>query len=246
MIVNRNRRAGIVAVTALLLALLQGCMYPKELRMENQQSAREGVLLVQSAMDEYWKDTGLLPIQNSEVDVPRYEKFRVDFEALKHSGKLSATPASAFEAGGSGSYLIIDEETEPKVRIMDLAVAQYVNDAARAVDSYKRKQGRLPSKEEAYPGFYRIDEAAAGLKPSGVRNPFSGEPLALMMDEQGRVYADYAVELMQVIEAGDKPPAEDGADLRPLLTEKSFYVPVKSVPYIWKDGAPWPQAATES
>lgn len=203
---NRQRGAGIVAVTALLLALLQGCMYPQELRKENQQSAREGVLVVQSAVDDYLKDTGLLPIQNSEADVPRYEKFRVDFEALKHSGKLSAAPASAFEAGGAGAYLIIDEETEPKVRIMDLAVAQYVNDAARAVDSYKRKQGRLPAKEEAYPGFYRIDEAAAGLKPSNVRNPFSGEPLPLMMDEQGRVYADYAMELMQAIEGETSRP----------------------------------------
>lgn len=243
---NRKRRVGIVAVTALLLALLQGCMYPKELRKENQQSARESVLLVQSAVNEYLKDTGLLPIQNSEEDVPRYEKFRVDFEALKHSGKLSATPSSAFEAGGAGSYLIIDEETEPKVRIMDLAVAQYVNDVARAVASYTRKQGRLPSKEEAYPGFYRIDEAAVGLKASNVRNPFSGEPLALMMDEQGRVYADYAMELMQVIEAWDTPPAEDRADLRPLLTESSCYVPLKSVPYLWNEGAPCPQAEPAS
>ncbi|MCY9517128.1 hypothetical protein [Paenibacillus apiarius] len=239
---SRNRRVVLLLVTILISMLLQGCLYPKELRNENQQSARDGILLVQNAVDEYQKQTQLLPIITSDMDVPRYEKFRIDLELLKRRGVLGSSPDNAFEAGGTGTYLIIDEETDPKVRIMDLLTAQRVNDLTRAVDSYKRKQGSLPAAEEVYPGFYGIDEGAAGVRPSEVLSPFTGQPLSFMMDKEGRVYADYAPDIMQLVEKSEQRPTGKEKDLRPLLVESSFYVPVKSVAYIWKDNAPWPQA----
>ncbi|WP_019419163.1 hypothetical protein [Paenibacillus sp. OSY-SE] len=241
---SRNRRIALLVVTSLISMLLQGCLYPNELRKENQQSAREGILLVQNAVDEYQKQTQLLPMITSDMSVPRYEKYRIDFELLKRRGVLGSTPSNAFEAGGTGTYLIIDEETEPKVRIMDLLTAQRVNDLTRAVDSYKRKQGSLPTTEEVYPGFYSIDEAAVGVRPNEVLSPFNGQPLSFMMDMEGTVYADYAPDIMQLVEKLEKRPTGNEKDLRPLLVESSFYVPVKSVSYIWKDNAPWPQVAT--
>ena len=56
-----------------------------------------------------------------------------------------------------------------------------------------------------------------------------------MMDEEGTVYADYAFDIMQAIQKNSSDPQE-GEDLRVFLEKESYYVPVKSVPYTWKDG----------
>lgn len=238
---SSGRKIGCIVLFIIISMTLQGCLYPKELRKESQQSVREGVLLVQNGVEQYQKETGLLPLISSDESVPRYEKFRVNFDLLKRRDLLSAIPGSAFESGGSGIYLIIDEETNPKVKVMDLPTSQRVNDLARAVESYMRSKGTLPKQEEVYPGFYRIDEQLIGVRPAEVHSPFSRRVLDFMMDGQGRVYADYAQDIMQLIDTSKIQPTGQEMDLRPMLTEASFYVPVKSVAYIWKNGAPVPQ-----
>lgn len=239
-----GRQICCIVLFVIMSMTLQGCLYPKEMHKESQQSVREGVLLVQNAVDQYQKDTGLLPLVSSDESVPRYEKFRVNFELLKRRDLLSAIPGSAFESGGSGVYLIIDEETTPKVKVMDLLTSQRVNDLARAVDAHTRAKGSLPKQEEVYPGFYRIDEKLIGIQPVEVRSPFSRSVLSFMMDEQGRVYADYAQDIMQLVETSGKQPTGQEKDLRPMLADASFFVPVKSVMYIWSNGAPVPQVET--
>lgn len=239
-----GRQICCIVLFVIMSMTLQGCLYPKEMRKESQQSVREGVLLVQNAVDQYQKDTGLLPLVSSDESVPRYEKFRVNFELLKRKDLLSAIPGSAFESGGSGVYLIIDEETIPKVKVMDLLTSQRVNDLARAVDAHIRAKGALPKQEEVYPGFYRIDEKLIGIQPEEVRSPFSRSVLSFMMDEQGRVYADYAQDIMQLVESSGKQPTGQEKDLRPMLADASFFVPVKSVAYKWSNGAPVPQEET--
>ncbi|SYX84687.1 hypothetical protein [Paenibacillus alvei] len=239
-----GRQICCIVLFVIMSMTLQGCLYPKEMRKESQQSVREGVLLVQNAVDQYQKDTGLLPLVSSDESVPRYEKFRVNFELLKRRDLLSAIPGSAFESGGSGVYLIIDEESTPKVKVMDLVTSQRVNDLARAVDAHIRAKGSVPKQEEVYPGFYRIDEKLIGIQPVEVRSPFSRSVLSFMMDEQGRVYADYAQDIMQLVESSGKQPTGQEDDLRPMLADASFFVPVKSVAYIWSNGAPVPQVET--
>ena len=66
---------------------------------------------------------------------------------------------------------------------------------------------------------------------------YSGQEMAFMMDDEGTVYADYAFDIMQAIQKNDSEPQE-GEDLRVFLEKESYYVPVKSVPYAWKDGQP--------
>lgn len=241
---SSGRKIGCIALFIIISMTLQGCLYPKDQRKESQQSVREGVLLVQNAVDQYQKDSGLLPLISSDESVPRYEKFRVNFDLLKRRDLLSAIPGSAFESGGSGVYLIIDEETNPKVKVMDLLTSQRVNDLTRAIDSYKRSKGTLPKQEEIYPGFYRIDEQLISVRPAEVQSPFSRRVLEFMMDDQGRVYADYAQDIMQLIDASKVQPSGQEKDLRPMLTDASFYVPVKSVAYKWSKGAPVPQVET--
>ncbi len=46
-----------------LLLWISGCMYPNELRKENQLASGEYVLVVQNAIDQYKAKTGVLPIK---------------------------------------------------------------------------------------------------------------------------------------------------------------------------------------
>nr|WP_232278839.1 DUF3939 domain-containing protein [Paenibacillus sp. 481] len=234
----KRNRIMLIVVILFVSMILQGCFSPNEVRKENKAAVREGVLLVQSAIDEYYKQKKVLPILTSGMEVPRYEKFRIDLQQLKRQQFISEIPRSAFEEGGTGYYLIINEETDPTVRIMDLKVSQRVNDVQMKLSTMKS----LPKGQLLYPGFYTVDEQALDLGPTHAVNPFSGQPLRLMMDEVGNVYVDYATEIMQLVERTNKKPTGKETDLRPLLTEESFYVPVKSVPYVWKDNAPWPVA----
>lgn len=236
-----RRKLKFVLPLVILSMSLKGCSYSYELRGGNQQSVQEGVLLVQHAIEQYKQHTGLLPLVTSEQSVPRYEKFRVNFDLLKRQRLLSIAPSCAFESGGTAIFLIIDEEISPKVKVMDLLTLQRVNDLTRAVQIYERSKGKLPKKEQLYPGFYRIDEKAIGSRSINIRSPFSARMLSFMMNEQGSVYVDYAEDIMQLVAKSNQPFVKEGEDARSLLTESSCFVPVKSVRYIWKKNRPWPQ-----
>ncbi|CAH0118735.1 DUF3939 domain-containing protein [Paenibacillus sp. CECT 9249] len=236
-----TRLLRLTALFAALAVAATGCLYPDELRGENKASYRDSVLLVQNAVDEYLKNEGLLPIFNSTQETPKYEKFRINFEDLVGKQYLSAIPSAAFEKGGHGYFIIIDEETNPTVRIMDLVTAQLVNDLQKAVDKYAAdNKGDLPRGEEAYPGYYWLDLDKIGLSKRALNSVFSGEAVRFMLGVSGNVYVDYAPDIMQAIEKSGQHPTDPTFDLRTLLTEASYFVPVKSVPYFWVDGEPRP------
>lgn len=221
--------------------LLQGCLYPKEMRKENQASAKDGIILVQHAVDEYQQTNGILPLVNADMNTPRYEKFKVDFSALTSSQLLSTIPTNAFENGGHDIYLILDEETDPLVRVMDLVTAQHVNDLQRLVNRAAKDIGQVPLGAERYPGFYEIPYTTINAKDIQVNSPFSGEVLPFMMDQEGNVYADYAVDIMQAVQQAKEPEqVKRYDDLRVLLVEAGYYSPSKSVLYKWQDNAPVP------
>ena len=237
-----HKPISVLAVIMMMSVLLQGCLYPNELRKENQASAREGILLVQNAVDEYQKTTGLLPLVNAGPETPRYEKFEINFKLLTSSALLSSVPANAFESGGNDLYLILNEETDPIVRVADLATAQHVNDLQRSIDVIKLEYEDIPRGDMLYPGFYEIPYSSINVRKADVKSPYSGESLTFMMDEHGSVYADYGPDIMQAIERSeDSEHAKQSADLRGVLVEEGLYVPIKSVPYVWKENAPWPQ-----
>ena len=62
-----------------------------------------------------------------------------------------------------------------------------------------------------------------------------------MMDQEGNVYADYAVDIMQAVQQAKEPEqVKRYDDLRVLLVEAGYYSPSKSVLYKWQDNAPVP------
>ncbi|UVI32382.1 hypothetical protein [Paenibacillus spongiae] len=231
------------AVSALLIAImsiaLSGCLYPDDQLEQNQRPAKDAILNVQTVIDQYQKDTGLLPIQNSKPDTPLYEKYLVDFDKLQRMKYISDIPTTAYEKGGSYYYLIIDEEKDPTIKLMNLVIYQRINDVQIALKNYADKNGgKLPVGESVYPGFKRIDYKKLGTSEPDIRSVFSGQTLGTMMDAEGKVYVDYGIDITQALTKleGAKPGPEQ--DLRELLVESSDFVPVKSAAYYLVDGEP--------
>ncbi|AZK49044.1 hypothetical protein EIM92_14165 [Paenibacillus lentus] len=223
------------------VSLLSGCMYPGGKRQEQGISYRESVERIQSAVDAFQKDKGILPIITAGEEVPRYEKFRIDLDKLNKQGYIDEIPATAFEQGGSAYFLVINEEIDPVVKVMDLVTVQKVNDVQRLVDQYGRTHsGQWPvlGDSEAYPGLHEVDLQKIRGEEYALLSVYSRQPLPYLIDGEGRVYVDYAWDIMQVIDTSGKEMSGDESDLRELLTEQSHFVPVKSLPYVWKDGLP--------
>ena len=230
-------------MAAILIAImsiaLSGGLSPDDQLVQNQRPAKDAILNVQTIIDQYQKDTGLLPILNSNPDTPLYEKYRVDFEKLQRLNYLSDIPTTAFEKGGSNYYLIIDEETDPTIKLMNLVIYQRINDIQSSIKTYVSKNGgKLPEGDTIYPGFKRIDYKKLSLSEPDIRSVFTGQTLGTMIDAKGVVYVDYGIDITQALTKleGAKPGPEQ--DLREILVASSDFVPVKSVAYYLVNGEP--------
>jgi hypothetical protein len=227
-----------LGLLALIMMTLAGCLYPEDQTPGGQASAREAVLTVQDAIDRYQQQTGLLPIQNANESVPIYEKYKVDFGKLKRMGFIAQIPSAAFENGGSFQFLIIDEETKPQVKLLDLGTFQAVNDIQKKVNEYRASHGnRNPSGDEQYPGFPVVDFKKLGMKAPDIVSVYSRQTLNVLVDEQGQAYVDYGIDIATAVNKTESKPQAD-EDLRRVLIDASYYVPVRSPEYHWIDGEP--------
>ncbi|WP_240479823.1 hypothetical protein [Paenibacillus wynnii] len=221
---------------------LSGCLYPNKEEGRSTVNYRESVKRIQSAVDDYKQEEGVLPIINAEITTPRYEKFRIDLDMLNKKGYVDDIPATAFEKGGSAYFLILNEESNPTVKVMDLETVQKVNDVQLQVTRFKSAHGGgLPVGEEIYPGLYSIDSKKAGTATIKLSSVYSGQEIPFIMDKNGNVYVDYVFDIMTVINKNGGPQKQT-ADLRLDLELASYYVPVKSLPYLWINEQPVPQA----
>ncbi|TBL79760.1 hypothetical protein [Paenibacillus thalictri] len=232
---------------ALLLVVasigLSGCMYSKEMSQGNVLASQEFILVVQNAIDQYHVKTGVLPIKNSEETTPIYEKYMIDFKKLKERGFISTIPTNSFENGGSNIYVLVDPETKPTVKLMDLAAFQKTVELQKLVDDYKMKHnGELPSGQRIAPHFFDMDYGKLNVSPMQVPSVYTRQSLLyFILNESGTVAVDYTPEIMKVIEKkslqGKLDPKQD---LRQLLVDEAYYVPARSYPYRWTDGKPTP------
>ncbi len=227
-----------LAFSALLLVALTGCLYPEDRTPRNDATAREAVLTVQDAVDRFQEQTGVLPIQNAAETVPLYEKYKVDLGKLKRMCYIGHIPSAAFENGGAYQFLIVDEEKKPLVRLLDVTAFQAVDGVQKKMDQYRSSRGnRLAAGDEAYPGFRTVDFSKLGMKDPEIRSMFSNQTLNWLVDDQGKVYADYGIDIATAIQkAGTQPNANE--DMRRELVEASYFVPVRSPEYRWVDGEP--------
>lgn len=223
----------------LIFSLVSGCMYPDDQRTENRVSPSESVFLVQHAVDEYHKATGVLPIKNSTMNTPIYEKYILNFRLLKQQNLLSTIPANAFENGGTNYYVLIDVEQKPAVKLLDLVAMQQVADLKREVEAYQAKHSqKLPLGDFVASGFYQLDFGKMGKSVEQVKSVYSDQYLSFLIHESGDIAIDYAPEIMKMLTKLQIKSPDPKTDLRTYLTADSYYVPAKSYPYYWADEQP--------
>lgn len=244
---HRNHCASLVRIMlapVALAILLSGCLYREAVQQNPSDAYRESVNRIQLAVDQYQSEHELLPLITPSEETPKYEKFRVDLALLLKQGYLESIPQAAFENGGSVYFLIQNEELDPVIKIMDLTTVQYVNDVERLAAKYREQQGgALPVEKEngeLPEGIRMVDLKAIGGKNYVLKSVYSGQELNYLINDKGKVYVDYAPDLMQIVERTGITPSDD-YDIREMLTEQSYFVPVKSLPYFWEDNRPIPQ-----
>ena len=231
------------AALCVMILLLGGCMYPNEQRKENQVNPAEYITVVQQAVDQYHTKSGVLPIKNSTMDTPLYEKYVIDFGKLQKSNLISSVPANAFENGGIFMYVLVNVETKPEVKLMDLNAYQSAGELQKQVEAYQAKHGgALPLGEPLAPGFYYLDFGKLGAKPPQIKSAYNRQSfLNYIVHDSGKVAIDYGPDLMKLIQGkkleGTLKPDQD---LRELLVSSSYFVPTQSYAYHWQQSQPIP------
>ena len=219
----------------LVSVLLTGCFYPSELKVENQIPYPEQIANVEQAVLRFQQDTGVLPIITKEEDTPLYEKYVIDFLQLIPK-YLPNPPGNSFAEGGPFIYVLVDVEEAPKVRLLDLRITEEVRKLQILVNEYLYKHTYLPVGELLSNGYFTLDYEKLNVKKTPlVQSPFSNEYLPLVVNNQGKVGIDYRLDVYQVLQQKEVFP-EDGAHLRYVLVEDSFFVPAHSFPIVLEKG----------
>jgi hypothetical protein len=221
---NRKITFSLLLFTAILLS---GCMYPNQEHSQNQIPYKDQIQSVQAAVDSYKKDNeGLLPIKTTEVSTPVYQKYPIDFKKLTPR-YLPEPPGSAFENGGVFQYVIVDEQTNPTVKVFDLRIAETIQEIKMRI----KANGYPPFKKRLAYNVYSLDFTKLGYdKPPYAVSPYTGHNLPFVITGDTEVYVDYSSDLYQAIKQ-KKKILKTGEDIRPILVKDSMFVPAYSLPY---------------
>ncbi|KKK37588.1 hypothetical protein WQ57_12690 [Mesobacillus campisalis] len=210
----------------ILVSLLSGCMYPAENLAKNQIPYEDQIASVQSAVENFQADNGgILPIKTKDAETPIYQKYLVDFQKVVPR-YLPEVPGNAFENGGIFQYVLIDVETEPKVKLFDLRMAETIRDIKLRI----RMQEYPPFKEQISGEVFSLDYKELGFSEEpAAQSPFTGQNLPYVITGDGEIYVDYRSDLYQLLKKGYE--VEDGEDIRHILSDNSNFVPAYSLPY---------------
>lgn len=230
----------VVLISSLFsVLLLSGCMYPKSELAQNQIPNQAQLELVQTAVDNYREATnGMVPIKTKPNESPIFEKYLIDFSALKERQLISEVPGNAFENGGIYQYTIIDPETKALVKLIDLRIASQVQSLYVKIDLYRQKNLYPPFGKEIGQDVYEINYKALNIKtPPHIKSPYSNANLPFVIDVDGNLFIDYRIDLADALK---KYPHtfKEGEDIRYILVENTPFVPAFSKPYTIKDGDP--------
>ena len=137
----------------LVLITLTGCMYPEGNLSQNQVPYKDQMDSVQSAVDQF-KDAngGILPIKTKDAQTPIFQKYPIDFQKIVPKF-LAEPPGNAFENGGIFQYVLVDVETNPTVKLLDLRMAESIREIKLRINA----SGYPPFKEKIADNIYTID-----------------------------------------------------------------------------------------
>jgi hypothetical protein len=228
-----------LAIIAIIAVLMSGCMYQQSATPNNTAVIKDALYLVQKAVDDYKLATGVLPIKTFNATTPLYEQCIIDFSKLQAQGVIGEVPKSAFESGGSNYFVIINPDTKPEVKLLDIVSLQAVNDIQSAVTTYMvNHKGEVPTKKLQESGWCTIDYKKMKLDAPSILSPYSHIPMLALVAKTGRVILDYRTDIAKAMELVKVTNPANTIDLRAYLTQAGFYVPGRSTSYFWRNNAP--------
>lgn len=232
-------KKSVTAYLVLSLLLLAGCMYPEENLSKNQITNDEQLVIVQQAVNQYAEQTGgLLPIVTKDSDTPIYQKYVIDFSLLKQRSLLAEIPGSAFESGGTYQYVLIDVETDPTVKVIDLRVSNELREIQQRLSMFRAEHTYPPYGKKIDQYVYSLDYKELNLDTDPyVKSPYTGDNLPVYITTEGDLIIDYRSDIYRIMQENDYE-YEEGDDIRQLLTDHFPVVPAYSIPYTIKEGEP--------
>ncbi|HET7578563.1 MAG TPA: hypothetical protein VFK33_04705 [Bacillales bacterium] len=186
---------------------------------------------VQQAVDQFQKDTGVLPIKTRDQKTPLYQKYPIAFENRLIPKYLPDAPENAYMNGGLFEYVLVNAEKDPTVKVIDLTTVQVVQKLQRRVNFFEHQHHYTPTQGTIGPKRYKLYYKSLGYdQPPYVKSPFTGYQLGFVVGPDSKVHIDYRKDLnafMKKYRASYKP----GQDIRNILVQHSPFVPVDSFPY---------------
>jgi len=219
-----------VALLLVPVLLLSGCMFPDSEKPSNRVPYPEQLRTVQDAVVAFKKDSGVLPIKTKDAATPLMERYPVDLGRLIPR-YMSDPPPNSFEGGGTFIYLLVDVETKPTVKLMDLLVAEELQKLQVRIDSYRKKHEKYPFKGSIGKNQFTLDHDKLFLKEKPqVASPYSDEMLDVYVDGQGQLFINYMPEFEKALKNTDER-LRPGEDIRYLLYKDEPFVPAYSQAY---------------
>lgn len=211
--------------------LLTGCLYPQKQKVQNQLPYKGQIQSVQSAVDQFKEDEGgILPIVTKEAETPIYQKYVIKFSKISPR-YMAEPPDNAYESGGVFQYVLVNVEDDPTVKLLDVRIAQKIQDISLRLQAYQQSNGYPPYKERVSGNVFTLDYEKMGLKEAPtVTSPYSQKDLYFVVDGDGNLFVDYTPDLYDLLQEYDGK-IKPGEDIRELLVEGSEFVPAYSLPY---------------
>lgn len=221
-------RKGLQSVLIILfVCMLTGCMYPEKELTKNKVPYQDQIDTVQKAVNQFKEDNGgILPIKTRDAKTPIYQKYPIDFTRLKPK-YLAEAPGNAFENGGIFQYVLVDVETNPTVKLLDVRMAETIRELTFRI----KAEDYPPVKEKLENNVFTLDYKKLGYKEDPyVVSPFTNHNLPIVMNGKAELFVDYRMDLNQFLQE-KKYEAKPGEDIRGILVENSMFVPAYSLPY---------------
>ena len=209
--------------------LLGGCMFPDTNRVDNI-PYEEQLTSVQTAVDSFKESTGVLPIKTKPAETPLMERYPLEFSRLV-PGYLADPPVNSFEGGGVFQYVLVDAETEPTVKLIDLRVTERLQQLQTNINAFRAKEGKFPFKGSLGKNQFTLDYDLIFVEEEPViPSPYFDRDLPIYVDGTGQLFVDYREDVKEALENTDMKP-KTGEDIRYLLYETSPFAPAYSQGY---------------
>lgn len=218
-----------IAISLATVTLLGGCMFPETNRVDNV-PYEDQLQSVQTAVVSFKTTTGVLPIKTKPAETPLMERYPIEFSRLV-PGYIANPPVNSFEGGGLFLYVLVDVESDPTVKLIDLRVTERLQALQTNINSFRVKEGKYPFKGSLGKNQFTIDyDLVFVSEEPSIPSPYTENELPIYVDGSGQLFVDYRADIEAALENTDVEP-EVGEDIRYLLYDGSPFAPAYSQGY---------------